>query len=615
MCHRGGIPHDPPATFDQDTVLSVNPDDLCKFFCHLAYGKEQPEPADLPTSARSSTLEFYKKAISSFMPRRLKVWDEIHQEGNPTRSQQVNALIKTVRKFEVRQQGVKSAARRPLEYDEFLNLLTFLRKGNDALRSQRLVATLAIQWQLIGRIDDMLKLKYANFSFDFQHEFAVLVRLTWSKNITEEREAPQQQLLGSMDERLCPILNLAIYVELQAAAAAKLDSEGFVFEAHDGGCRAVRSALQKAFGLDTFERLKSGPVGTHSVRKGAATYGSRNGLAKDYIQRRGRWRHGSGVVDRYIDPTLPYPDAVAASVLAGPSGPAKYRHKPDAAFLTDALLAESIAPGIAAVLGRQMAKTLGLAIVWAAFASSGHVAAVLPSALKAKTIEAIQSAGGPDGTNADHNPVERIPIHVSGDGGMVTFTELGNVADGIDLNSNGEAVSSSAIREIVCVQAQMGNLKRRIEELHAGIHGEVGRLRSDMFSRLDAMHRAIKRIAIQPVVRPASYHPSTRLSEAAAVKLPKCPRDLYILWQEYEFGRCGIKPAKHFTAAERGMNKAAYSRRKTFWDAVERMVLRGHSSDSAIDKVYEVYGRRCSVTNVLVRMHADRARGGHPELQ
>ncbi|KAI9982149.1 hypothetical protein PInf_008053 [Phytophthora infestans] len=50
-----------------------------------------------------------------------------------------------------------------------------------------------------------------------------------------------------------------------------------------------------------------------------------------------------------------------------------------------------------------------------------------------------------------------------------------------------------------------------------------------------------------------------------------------------------LKAAKDFTAAERGANKFAHSRRKVFWDVVSSLVRSGFTSDTAIDKVYSVY--------------------------
>ena len=37
--------------------------------------------------------------------------------------------------------------------------------------------------------------------------------------------------------------------------------------------------------------------------------------------------------------------------------------------------------------------------------------------------------------------------------------------------------------------------------------------------------------------------------------LTKCPKTLYDLWKEYEFGFRGCKPANDWTAAEQGRDK------------------------------------------------------------
>ena len=49
-------------------------------------------------------LEFWKKAILFFMPNCLIPWNSTSQEGNPTKSIEVNDLIRCVKK-EVCKQG------------------------------------------------------------------------------------------------------------------------------------------------------------------------------------------------------------------------------------------------------------------------------------------------------------------------------------------------------------------------------------------------------------------------------------------------------------------------------------------------------------------------------
>jgi hypothetical protein len=92
------------------------------------------------------------------------------------------------------------------------------------------------------------------------------------------------------------------------------------------------------------------------------------------------------------------------------------------------------------------------------------------------------------------------------------------------------------------------------------------------------------------------------------------PRNLHILWQEYEFGLGGRKPARQFTAIERGRVKFKYCRRKVVWDIIDRMVRGGFTAQVAIDKIYVVYGH-ITVTQIINLMRTDAIGGGHPELR
>ena len=101
----------------------------------------------------------------------------------------------------------------------------------------------------------------------------------------------------------------------------------------------------------------------------------------------------------------------------------------------------------------------------------------------------------------------------------------------------------------------------------------------------------------------------------APVKLYKNPRTLFDLFQEYEFGSVGTKPAKEFTRAERGENESLYCCRNVFWQLLVQMIHAGHTSDSVIDKFYTVYGSSLSVTGILLCLVQDWKWGGHPFLQ
>ena len=106
------------------------------------------------------------------------------------------------------------------------------------------------------------------------------------------------------------------------------------------------------------------------------------------------------------------------------------------------------------------------------------------------------------------------------------------------------------------------------------------------------------------------------MADVETIPLMKCPRTLEILWTEYEFGVGGKKPAKLFTARERGKVKYLYSLRKPFWTLVENMICYGYTHTTAIKKIESVYcsGQPRSVTQILREIRTDKQRGGNPAL-
>ena len=84
--------------FSQEELAALAPNDIKRWMCEKAYGTPEPGPNDHPTLCRSTSLEFWKKAISSFMPNRLMSWNILTNVGNPTKSIEINDLIKAVKK-------------------------------------------------------------------------------------------------------------------------------------------------------------------------------------------------------------------------------------------------------------------------------------------------------------------------------------------------------------------------------------------------------------------------------------------------------------------------------------------------------------------------------------
>ena len=144
-------------------------------------------------------LEYYKKALSYYMPNRLIGWNAISKTGNPTRSIPVNELIKAVKKKEVRRQGKPSSARRPLEPDEFELMLDMCNNLNRIDKQYMVPAYCRVQYTMVARLDDTCRIEEQDLKPNPQFPFSLLCRMCWSKNVLEERDAPDQILLGAMD--------------------------------------------------------------------------------------------------------------------------------------------------------------------------------------------------------------------------------------------------------------------------------------------------------------------------------------------------------------------------------------------------------------------------------
>ena len=87
--------------FSNEELYRLQPEHIYPYFAHLAYGTTSPSADNTPIHARSSTLEFAKKAISSFQPNHLIPWNEQSRTGNSTCSPLVNDVIKQIKKGEV----------------------------------------------------------------------------------------------------------------------------------------------------------------------------------------------------------------------------------------------------------------------------------------------------------------------------------------------------------------------------------------------------------------------------------------------------------------------------------------------------------------------------------
>ncbi|KAI2507360.1 hypothetical protein MHU86_7080 [Fragilaria crotonensis] len=572
------------------------------------------------------------------MPRR-QPWDDPSMVGNPTRSIAVNGLLRVIRRHEVRGEGVPSSAKRALTKAEFEQAMNQLNSFDDIHRKYMIPAACKFQFAMIGRVDDVCHFKEIDLNVNpLLPTCSLVARIRWSKNVMEERNSPRQMIFGSMDARYCVLLSLGIFLEVWCEVGDGLASP-YLFGRSDDPDRNKAFIANKLkhhiwdatndAGNSLLEA--SNLLGTHSLRKFSTSYAMRNGCPKDYVAARGRWRKRQ-VVDRYIDVELPYPDAKVAAVLAV-GGPMKYVVKNGSGILDNWLLSH-VVPHLSrsVTLSQQVALVLAPPVLWAAFEDS--MESYMPVNLRNRIQTAYNALE--NRLPVGQNPVQRIPIIVTGHDDQVFITEvfpdedIDRVNDARNLAAN---IGAGGGRDdlLRAVHAQVGIQRREGHDRGEALKTRLDRL-SEYVLQMDQRHtqqmnilrRSIHRVALQPVQRPRDDRdgefdgrrdPETTVPRVNAT-LTKNPRSLHLLWQEYEFGIGGRKPAKNFTAVEQGRVKYAYYRRKIAWEMISGLVRGGHTAQVAIDMIYEIYGTSTGVTNILRAMRHDKTAGRvHPSLR
>ena len=96
--------------------------------------------------------------------------------------------------------------------------------------------------------------------------------------------------------------------------------------------------------------------------------------------------------------------------------------------------------------------------------------------------------------------------------------------------------------------------------------------------------------------------------------LSPSPPSIHALWAEYTGGIAGRKPARDFTARERGWCKYLYSRRNQVWKIIKDLVNAGFDHDVACDKNYQAYGQTISASKIIKAIYKDNP-DRHPNLR
>ena len=620
--------------FSQAQLGALTENLVMKWFNFEVY--EVPEPLeghDLNPLIRSNSIKYWKQALSFFMPNRLTAWNQLTGYGNPTRSQRLNDLIKKIKRKEVRGQGAPSRARRSITGIEYRRVMAILKEeGQDILWKYGIPAMMNYQLHMISRIDCATQAMCNNLKKHAQFDFALKAKLEWSKNVTEEQDAPWQAVLASNDHTYCVHLFLGLWIELFAKSSPTAPLTPFLFTFSDdtvvprGGVKP-KTWVQNINMSDIFKRpefVDTGPLGSHSVRKFASTECRKKGATKDEKDLRGRWKSASRVSDTYDDIELPYPDAKVAALLCI-GGPVKYQLRDDAGIDDDWILS-TVMPHGCTKIDNNAAVVLGRAVLWYAFTAEGI--ADMPPMLYQRICNAYALLN--NDLEATTNPVKKIPLVVSGNDGEVYMDEIPDdligggdgaapAGDGGTVAPVGGGFVDRPIRlQLLAMHSQLLGLRWPDEEMRQQLRD----LAVQSTRQYQTMNANIRRIAMNPVrcAVPAAGNGGAQNNAggqaggqvgaggigAAVAALSSTPRDFYLLWQEYQVGIGGRKAARLFSAFERGGVKHKFARRKVVWSTIDRLVRGGIHSNVAIDRIYNTYGCNSTVTSIINRMLADR---------
>jgi hypothetical protein len=336
---------------DTARLERITAQDVCRYLNYKAYRDENPSADARPLHCRANTLDILRRSISTYMPRPKSSWDPVKLDGNPCRSKEVTDMIKGVREKEQQFQGLKSQAQRAIEGDEFMLLLKvarvhqFTKKTQlDIFKKFRLGSALTLQWQLIARIDDIHKLKFNQVQPHPLHAGTLLAELAWHNRTSQAKqssEAPKHIILASRNPLLCPLLNMAAFIE--ARGFHTMDLLRPIDSVYGGWVKTTMShALRDAFKNEKFTqvgpaaasgsgpraaetetvaaaaaaaKIAPGKLGSYSIRTGAAIYGKRCGLPEDFVHHRGRFVSNNG------SSTTVAADNIATTDMSSPSAP------------------------------------------------------------------------------------------------------------------------------------------------------------------------------------------------------------------------------------------------------------------------------------------------------
>jgi len=290
----------------------------------------------------------------------------------------------------------------------------------------------------------------------------------------------------------------------------------------------------------------------------------------------------------------------------------------EGAGVSNYFILQHVVPSMRTRFTDELALVLGKALLWLVFSEENSY---VPDEVTRERI--CHAYNGIRLLPENVNPIEKILIVVTGDDAEVHLNEVGQAAGGGGAvgGAGGGGQPRSQRDQLLAMQSDLVSIRRMLAERNTRedenyLHLNENYLR--LGRRLLNIEQNTRRIAAQPAFRTARAtgnqddippDNANRNHVPYQSTLSATPRNIHLLWLEYETGIGGRKPARDFTREERGRVKHKYHRRKVVWDCVSRLIRAGLTSDVACDRIYQVYGVSTTVTAIINRMKRDVQNG------
>ena len=229
------------------------------------------------------------------------------------------------------------------------------------------------------------------------------------------------------------------------------------------------------------------------------------------------------------------------------------------------------------------------------------------------------------------NPIERLEVVCSESQGIVNLDvipsaeqadfEAANGGGGVLGVGGGGGSNAAAMQWRHVIYAKINSTQTKVTEIE---DFQVSKL-AQLENRIRNIERMTHALSVSParIIRRGRRRGGGDMPERLgnpAVEEPavlgRCPKTLFVLWDEWVNGIGGSKPARDFTRCERGLkqNKFKYCNRLIIWKCMERLISRGGNTVSvAVRKIKSVYGK--CVSKIIRKMRPDERNGGHAQLQ